>query len=70
MTEFSSKYAKLAEAIESKLGDKLTRLASSHGELGYQLAPADLIDVARILRDDDALRFESLMDLCGVDYLS
>jgi len=70
VTELSSKYAKLAEAIESKLGDKLTRLASSHGELGYQLAAADLTDVAQVLRDDDALRFESLMDLCGVDYLS
>ena len=70
MTEFSSKYAKLAKAIESKLGDNLTRLESSHGELGYQLAAADLTDVARVLRDDDALRFESLMDLCGVDYLS
>ena len=70
MTELSSKYAKLAEAIESKLGDKLARLASSHDELGYQLAAADLTDVARVLRDDDALRFESLMDLCGVDYLS
>jgi NADH-quinone oxidoreductase subunit C len=70
VTQLSSKYVRLAEAIESKLGDKLARLASSHGELGYQLAAADLTDVARVLRDDDALRFESLMDLCGVDYLS
>ena len=66
----SPKYAALAEAIEAKLGDKLTRLDSAHGELGYQLAAGDLVDCARILRDDDACRFEMLMDICAVDYLS
>ncbi len=66
----TAKYATLAEAIEAKLGDKLTRLDSTHGELGYRLASGDLLDCARILRDDRALRFEMLMDICGVDYLS
>ena len=66
----SPKYAALAEAIEAKLGDKLTRLDSAHGELGYQLAAGDLVDCARMLRDDDACRFEMLMDICAVDYLS
>ncbi|MEE8156139.1 MAG: NADH-quinone oxidoreductase subunit C [Phycisphaerales bacterium] len=70
MTELTRKYAALAEAIESKLGDRLTRLGSVHGELGYRLAAGDLLDCARILRDDDAFRFEMLMDVCGVDYLS
>ncbi len=68
--ELTAKYAALAEAIEAKLGDKLTRLDSTHGELGYRLAAGDLLDCARILRDDGALRFEMLMDVCGVDYLS
>ena len=66
----TAKYATLAEVIEAKLGDKLTRLDSTHGELGYRLASGDLLDCARILRDDRALRFEMLMDICGVDYLS
>ncbi len=70
VTKLTSKYAALAEAIEAKLGDKLTRLDSAHGELGYQLAAGDLVDCARILRDDDACRFEMLMDICAVDYLS
>ncbi len=68
--ELTAKYAKLAEAIEAKLGDKLTRLETTHGELGYRLAAGELLDCARILRDDHALRFEMLMDVCGVDYLS
>jgi NADH-quinone oxidoreductase subunit C len=33
------------------------------------VAPADLLEVARTLRDDPDLRFEMLMDLAGVDYL-
>ncbi len=68
--ELTARYALLAEAVEAKLGDKLTRLDSTHGELGYRLAAGDLLDCARILRDDGALRFEMLMDVCGVDYLS
>lgn len=70
VTTLTSKYAALAAAIESRLGDKLTRMDSAHGELGYQLAAADLVACARILRDDEACRFEMLMDICGVDYLS
>jgi len=70
VTELSSKYAALAEAIESTLGARLTRQTSVRGELSYQLDAADLVESARILRDDDSFKFEQLMDVCGVDYLS
>ena len=59
----------LAAAIEAKLGQKLRRLATTTAELGYQLEPSDLLDCALVLRDEPELRFEMLMDLCGVDYL-
>jgi NADH-quinone oxidoreductase subunit C len=68
--ELSPKYAKLAEAIEARLGDKVERLSTSTGELGFGVAPTALLEVAEVLRDDDALKFEILVDLCGVDYLS
>ncbi|RMF96775.1 MAG: NADH-quinone oxidoreductase subunit C [Gammaproteobacteria bacterium] len=58
----------LAEEISARFGDRLTRLESSCGELGYELAPADLVEVATEIRD--GLGFEMLMDLCGVDYLT
>ncbi len=60
----------MAETIESKLGGTLTRLGGSPGELTYGVAPADLVENARTLRDDESLGFEMLMDICGVDYLS
>lgn len=70
MTELSSKYAALAEAIEADLGGRVQRLETTTGELGYAVAPADLVECSRVLRDSEALGFESLMDLSGVDYLS
>jgi NADH-quinone oxidoreductase subunit C len=64
----SPRYAALAAAIEAKLGGVLERLPTSTGELGYRVNPADLLQVCATLRDDTELKFEMLMDVCGVDY--
>ncbi len=32
--------------------------------------PAQLVDVSLVLRDDQELHFEQLVDLCGVDYMA
>ena len=61
---------KLAEQVEARFKDALKRLPSDVGELGYEVEPARLLEVCRGLRDDKALRFEQLMDVCGVDQLS
>ena len=66
--ELTPKYAELAAAIEAKLGDRLERLPTTTGELGYRVEPNDLNEVCRTLRDEPALAFEMLMDVCGVDY--
>ena len=66
--DLTPKYAALAAAIEAKLEGKAKRLPSRVGELGYEIAPADLIACCTVLRDDPELTFEMLMDLCGVDY--
>ena len=66
--ELSPKYAALAAQIEAKLGDKVERLPTSTGELGYTVSPEALLAVARTLRDDAELKFEMLLDVCGVDY--
>ncbi len=59
----------LAARIERALGQRAQRYASPADEIAIQVAPADLLEVARTLRDDPELRFEMLMDLAGVDYL-
>ncbi len=62
--------AEFARVIEAKLGQKLVRIVASHGEVTLEVLPENWLAVAKILRDDADLRFEQLMDLCGVDYLS
>ena len=64
------KHAAIAAAVEARLGERVQRLENTAGELGYAVAPGDLLDCCRTLRDTEGLQFEMLMDLCGVDYLS
>lgn len=69
MTKLSSRYESLAKAIERQLGEQLSRCISTTGELAYELSPSALLTCCEALRDHEDLRFEMLMDLCGVDYL-
>lgn len=65
-----NKLAAIAGAVEARLGERVQRLENTAGELSYAVAPGDLLDCCRILRDTEGLQFEMLMDVCGVDYLS
>jgi NADH-quinone oxidoreductase subunit C len=67
--ELSKKYQDLDTLIVECMNDKLERLPSSVGELGYKVAPEDLIECCMKLRDEPDLGFELLVDVCGVDYL-
>ena len=58
----------LQQSVEAVLGSRLKALTVSRGEITVTVAPGDYLEVARVLRDDPALRFEQLIDLCGVDY--
>ncbi|HUF73989.1 MAG TPA: NADH-quinone oxidoreductase subunit C [Gammaproteobacteria bacterium] len=67
--ELSKKYRDLDTLIVECMDDKLERLLSPVGELGYLVAPEDLSECCLKLRDEPDLGFEMLMDVCGVDYL-
>ncbi|MBS7457598.1 NADH-quinone oxidoreductase subunit C [Coralloluteibacterium stylophorae] len=58
------------DRLRAFFGARVLALVDRHGELTLEVAAADWIDVARSLRDEPEFRFEQLMDLCGVDYLS
>jgi NADH-quinone oxidoreductase subunit C len=58
----------LAQRLRERLGERASGLTSALGELTLVVAAADYLPVATQLRDDPALRFEQLIDLCGVDY--
>jgi NADH-quinone oxidoreductase subunit C len=59
----------LRTALGAEVGDRVVSLEESLGELTLVVKPADLVGVATVLRDAPSLRFEQLIDLCGVDYL-
>jgi NADH-quinone oxidoreductase subunit C len=58
----------LQATLQAELGDALLSLQRDRGEIGITVAPHRYLEVARKLREIPALRFEQLMDLCGVDY--
>ena len=64
----TDKLATLKAALEKALGNSVQSLTEAVGELTLVVKATDYLDVMRTLRDDASLKFEQLMDLCGVDY--
>jgi len=65
----SDRYEKLAARIDERFEEQMKRVSSTCGELTYELAKGDLIEIATALRNEADFGFEMLMDVCGVDYL-
>ncbi|MFO0232144.1 MAG: NADH-quinone oxidoreductase subunit C [Burkholderiales bacterium] len=59
----------LKAAVSEALGERVVALTERLGELTLVVRAADHVDVARTLRDHSALRFDTAVDLCGMDYL-
>jgi len=58
----------LTATLRSTLGDRLVSLSTALGEVTVAVRSEHLLAAAEVLRDAPALRFEQLVDLCGVDY--
>jgi NADH-quinone oxidoreductase subunit C len=63
-----SKLDTLQAALESALGARLHELVRDRGEITVTVSAIDYPEAARTLRDHPELKFEQLIDLCGVDY--
>ncbi len=61
--------ASVVEAVRQAFPEAILEEQSFRGETTLVLRPADLVGVARLLRDDPALAFTMLKDCCGADYL-
>ena len=59
---------KLSQNLQNVLGERAGNLVSALGELTLVVSAADYLAVAKTLRDHPELRFDQLIDLCGVDY--
>ena len=57
----------LEAALASVLGER-AQVTTSLGEVTIVVKAADYLSIMQTLRDDPQLRFEQMIDLCGVDY--
>ena len=64
----SSSLEALSLCLKNALADKLVSVTERLDELTIVVNSADLILATTVLRDHADLRFEQLIDLCGVDY--
>jgi NADH-quinone oxidoreductase subunit C len=56
------------QPLTEALADKLLKHSLALGELTVEVKAADLLWACGKLRDGPGLRFDTLVDLCGVDY--
>jgi NADH-quinone oxidoreductase subunit C len=59
---------RLHDRLQSVLGARAAALSERLGELTLEVPAAEYRAVAQILHEHPDLRFEQLIDLCGVDY--
>ena len=68
--DMTQRLDKLQAALEAALGEKVKTFKRELGEITLTVTAADYLAVAKTLRDDASLKFEQLIDLCGIDYSS
>ena len=64
----SAKLELLSQNLQTHLGEQIRSQQVALGEITIDVDAADYLAVMTALRDEPELRFEQLMDLCGVDY--
>src|SRR6266700_1696467 len=64
----ATKIETLAAALPVALGESLQSVTTALGVVTAIMAPEGLVEAMRRLRDRPELRFEILVDVCGVDY--
>jgi NADH-quinone oxidoreductase subunit C len=63
----TQKLDNLQAALQAALGGQILSLVRDRGEITITVAADAYLGIANTLRDDPALKFEQLMDLCGLD---
>lgn len=66
----SAKLELLSLNLQKHIGDRIALRQVALGEVTIDVAASDYFAVMTALRDEPELRFEELMDLCGVDYMT
>ncbi|MEK8048171.1 NADH-quinone oxidoreductase subunit C [Ideonella margarita] len=66
----TQKLDKLQAALEAVLGERIRQFKRERGEITITVSATDYLAVATTLRDHAELKFEQLIDLCGLDMSS
>lgn len=69
MQENQANRVLLQQCLSTKLESKLISISFSFSELTVEIAPEQLLDVARFLKEDPSCLFDCLVDVAGLDYL-
>jgi NADH-quinone oxidoreductase subunit C len=64
----TSRTTDLVAGVKAVLGDRIAGIATALGEVTLTVKSADLAGAMTALRDHPDLRFDQLIDVCGVDY--
>ncbi|NBU88760.1 MAG: NADH-quinone oxidoreductase subunit C [Betaproteobacteria bacterium] len=64
----TQKLNSLRQALDTRFGATLLNVQQNLGELTLVVSAQEYAAVMATLRDDPSLKFEQLIDLCGVDY--
>lgn len=69
MSNFSERNQPLVKRVREAIGEKLGGIREVRKQLVAEITPADWVESCRLLRDTDGLEFDTMIDLCGVDFL-
>ncbi|MGB2833558.1 MAG: NADH-quinone oxidoreductase subunit C [Methylotenera sp.] len=64
----ATKLEQLSSHLGAILGEKVTKQTLALNEITIECKAAEYLAVCQLLRDDASLKFEQLIDLCGIDY--
>lgn len=69
MIEFSERNQALAQKIAAVLESRAVAVTEVRQQLIAEIAPNDWVESCILLRDTDGMEFDTLIDVCGVDFL-
>lgn len=61
--------AKLSETLQQHFADDILALIEQHGETTIEIEAYKVLSICRALKEKPNLQFDTLIDVCGVDYL-
>jgi NADH-quinone oxidoreductase subunit C len=67
-TAYSTPAETIAAQVAQLLGERARSVNTARGEVTLVVAASDYLEVMQTLRDAPQMRFEQLIDLCGMDY--